>query len=220
MFRVFLLILISVSVLAAQAPAGAAAAREAGLYATFNTTQGKIVVKLFEQETPVTVKNFVALARGTKAWPDPKTGQAVKRPFYNGITFHRVIPGFMIQFGDPTATGTYGPKWTIPDEFVPTLKFDQPGRLAMANTGSRNTGNVQAFLTDGLTPHLNGQHTIFGQVVEGMDVVSAIARVPRDASDKPRTPVRITTLVIQREGPAPAGASPAVKKAVPKKAVK
>ncbi len=205
--------------LAAQAPAGQAAARENGLYATFNTTNGKIVVKLFENETPVTVKNFVALARGAKSWPDPKTGQLVKRPFYNGIAFHRVIPGFMVQFGDPTGTGTYGPKWTIPDEFVPTLKFDQPGRLAMANTGSRNTGNVQAFLTDGPTPHLDGQHTIFGQVVEGMDVVSAIARVPRDANDKPRSPVRINTLVIERVGPAPAGEAPPAKKAV-RKAVK
>jgi peptidyl-prolyl cis-trans isomerase A (cyclophilin A) len=205
MFRSVFLLFALVSLVFAQAPAPAApAAREPGLYAIFNTSLGTFVAQLFEKETPVTVKNFVALARGAKAWTDPKTGQKVTRPLYNGITFHRVIPGFMIQTGDPTGTGSYSPGWTIPDEFVPTLKFDQPGRLGMANIGERNTGNVQFFITDAPTPHLNGQHTIFGQVVEGMDVVKKIASVPRDANDKPRTPVRIITLTIKREGPPPA----------------
>jgi cyclophilin family peptidyl-prolyl cis-trans isomerase len=205
MFRSVFLLFALVSLVFAQAPAPAApAAREPGLYAIFNTSLGTFVAQLFEKETPVTVKNFVALARGAKAWTDPKTGQKVTRPLYNGITFHRVIPGFMIQTGDPTGTGSYSPGWTIPDEFVPTLKFDQPGRLGMANIGERNTGNVQFFITDAPTPHLNGHHTIFGQVVEGMDVVKKIASVPRDANDKPRTPVRIITLTIKREGPPPA----------------
>lgn len=217
MFRSVFLSLAVVSLVFAQAPAQAPqAGREPGLYAVFNTTMGTIVARLFEKETPITVKNFVALTRGSKAFPDPKTGQKVTRPAYNGVTFHRVIPGFMIQTGDPTGTGTYSPGWTIPDEFVPTLKFDQPGRLGMANVGERNTGNMQFFITVVPTPHLDGQHTVFGQVVEGMEVVQKIVAVPRDANEKPRTPVRITTLTIKREGPPPAGASAAKKGAAKK----
>jgi cyclophilin family peptidyl-prolyl cis-trans isomerase len=174
-------------------------------------------VKFYEKESPITVKNFVDLAQGRKAWRDPKTGQMVRRPLYNGVTFHRVIPGFMIQGGDPTGTGMGDPGFTIPDEFHPSLKFDRPGRLAMANAGPR-TGNCQFFITEVPTPHLNGAHTIFGQVVEGQEVVNKIARVPRDANDKPRTPVRITRVVIERVGPEPEPAKPApVKKAPAKK---
>jgi len=176
--------------------------REPGLYATINTTMGAIKVKLFEKEAPITVRNFVDLALGRKAWVDPKTGQKVRRPLYNGVTFHRVIPGFMIQGGDPTGTGAYNPGFTIKDEFHPSLKFDVPGRLAMANAGP-NTGNCQFFITEVPTPHLNNAHTIFGQVVEGQELVGKIARVPRDANDKPRTPVRITSITFEREGPAP-----------------
>jgi peptidyl-prolyl cis-trans isomerase A (cyclophilin A) len=172
---------------------------EPGLYAAFNTTDGRIVVKLFEKEAPVTVKNFTSLARGLREFTDPKTGQMVKKPFYNGVTFHRVIPGFMIQGGDPTGTGAGdGGVPTIVDEFVPTLGFDQVGRLAMANTGPPHTGSVQFFITDGKPTYLNGHHTIFGQVVEGQDVVTKISGVPRDSNDKPRTPVVIKTLVIHR----------------------
>ena len=211
------------SVAAGQAPS-AQPAREPGLYATLHTTMGDITVKLFENESPITVKNFVDLARGRKAWIDPKTGQKVLRPLYNGVTFHRVIPGFMIQGGDPTGTGAYNPGFTIKDEFHPSLKFNVPGRLAMANAGP-NTGNCQFFITEVPTPHLNGAHTIFGQVVEGQDLVGKIARVPRDANDKPRTPVRINTITFQREGPAPpndplAPPKPAAKKAAGAKAPK
>ncbi len=203
--------------LAAQTPAAQApaAAREPGLYATITTSQGTVVMKLFEQEAPVTVRNFVYLATGRKAWKDPKTGAFVRRPLYNGLTFHRVIPGFMIQGGDPAGNGTGGTT-NIKDEFVPTIKFDVPGRLAMANTGSPNTGSCQFFITDGPTPHLNMQHTIFGQVVLGQDVVSKIARVPRDSNDVPRTPVKIVSITFKREGPAPANdvlAAPVAKKA-------
>ncbi len=191
----------------AKAPAGPAQTfpSEPGLYAAFNTSEGRIVCKLYEKEAPVTVKNFVALARGTKPWTDPKTGAKVQRPYYNGISFHRVIPGFMIQGGDPTGTGTgNGGVATIVDEFDPSLKFDQKGRLAMANTGQPHTGATQFFITDSMPEHLNGHHTIFGQVVEGQDIVTKIAAVPRDANDKPNTPVVIKTLVIRRVGPAPA----------------
>lgn len=178
--------------------------REPGLYATIVTSQGTIVTRLFEKESPLTVKNFVGLATGQKLWTDPKTGQRVKRPLYNGLTFHRVIPGFMIQGGDPMGTGG-GSTDAIKDEFDPSLTFDRPGRLAMANRGP-DTGSCQFFITEVPTPHLNGRHTIFGQVVEGQDVVEKIARTPRGEKDKPATPVRITRVSVKREGPAPAPA--------------
>jgi peptidyl-prolyl cis-trans isomerase A (cyclophilin A) len=202
----------------AQTPPAAAPAtppaREPGLYATIKTTLGDITVKLYEKEAPITVKNFVALSRGTKAWKDPKTGQMVTRPLYPGTIFHRVIPGFMIQGGDPAGTGS-GDVGFPPfrDEFSPTLKFDVPGRLAMANAGP-NTNGSQFFITDVPTPHLNGKHTIFGQVIEGQDVVHKIISVPT-RSEKPLTPVKIVSIVIKREGPPPAPA--AAKKAAAKK---
>jgi len=145
--------------------------------------------------------------RGTKEFRDPKTGQMVKRPFFTGITFHRVIPGFMIQGGDAIGNGLYDAGYTIPDEFVPTLKFDVPGRLAMANIGQPHTGSTQFFITDGTPEHLNGHHTIFGQVVEGQDVVHKIAAVPRDKDDKPKTPVKILSVKLERVGPPPAPAA-------------
>jgi cyclophilin family peptidyl-prolyl cis-trans isomerase len=177
---------------------------EPGLYAIFNTSMGRIVVKLYEKEAPKTVANFVGLARGTKAWVDPKTKAWVKRPMYNGLQFHRVIKGFMIQTGDPanSSSGNCGVQ-PIPDEFDPSLKFDQPGRLGMANIGEPNTGSCQFFITDGTPEHLNGKHTIFGQVVEGQDVVSQIASTPRNSEDRPLTPVVIRSLMIRRVGPAP-----------------
>ena len=201
----------------AQAPPAATPAapptREPGLYATINTSMGAITVKFFEKEAPITVKNFVALARGTKAWKDPKTGQMVTRPLYAGTIFHRVIPKFMIQGGDPAGTGMGDVGFTIPDEFSPNLKFDVPGRLAMANIGQPHTGACQFFITVVPTPHLNGKHTIFGQVIEGQDLVTKIVNVPTKA-EKPLTPVKIVSIVFKREGPPPA---PAVKKAAPKK---
>src|SRR6266478_4785988 len=207
---------------AAKPAAPAAPAREPGLYATFNTSMGPIVCILYEKESPITVKNFVALARGgTKAWTDPKTKTKTTRPLYSGTIFHRVIPGFMIQGGDPTATGMGdGGLTPIPDEFSPSLTFDKPGRLAMANAGLR-TGTCQFFITEVPVPHLNGKHTIFGQVVEGQDLVTKIANVPKDSTDKPKVPVKIVSIKITREGPAPAApaatkkAAPAVKKAAP-----
>jgi peptidyl-prolyl cis-trans isomerase A (cyclophilin A) len=203
----------------AQAPPAPAAgtapapAREPGLYATLKTSQGDITVKLFEKEAPITVRNFVGLARGTKQWKDPKTGQMVKRPLYPGTIFHRVISGFMIQGGDPTGTGMGEVGYTIDDEFVPTLKFDVPGRLAMANTGDPHTGSSQFFITEGTPSHLNGKHTIFGQVVEGQEVVNKIAHLPTK-NDRPTPTVRLVSVLIKREGAAPA-ASGAVKKAAP-----
>jgi cyclophilin family peptidyl-prolyl cis-trans isomerase len=190
------------------APPPGSPAREPGLYVRFETTMGNITAKLFEVEAPKTVKNFVDLAEGRKAFKDPATGQMVRRPLYNGVTFHRVIPGFMLQTGDPTGTGAYDAGFTIPDEFNPALKFDRPGRLGMANIGQKNTGSCQFFITEVPTPHLNNMHTIFGQVVEGQDLVPKIANVPRDQNDRPRTAVKITRVVIERVGPPPAAAAP------------
>lgn len=197
--------------------AAAAPAREPGLYVTFNTSMGAITARLFEKETPLTVKNFVALARGTKPWKDPKTNAMVAKPLYNGVTFHRVIPNFMIQTGDPTGTGSHDCGFTIKDEIVPTLKFDQPGRLGMANIGAPNTGGCQFFITEVPYPSLNGGYTVFGQVVEGQDIVNKIAHVPRNGQDKPNTPVKLVTVVIKREGPPPAPATPAKKSTTPTK---
>jgi len=177
--------------------------REAGLYVRIETSMGNITARLYEKEAPVTVWSFVNRAQGNKAFKDPKTGALVSRPFYDGLTFHRVIPGFLIQTGDPTGSGAYDPGFTVPDEFNPSLKFDRPGRLGMANTGGKDSGNCQFFITGVPTPHLNNLHTIFGQVVEGQAVVRKIAAVPTDANNKPRTPVTITRMVFQREGPAP-----------------
>jgi peptidyl-prolyl cis-trans isomerase A (cyclophilin A) len=163
------------------------------------------------------VKNFVALARGTKPWKDPKTGAMVTKPLYAGTIFHRVIPNFMIQGGDPAGNGMGDVGFTIPDEFVSTLKFDVVGRLAMANTGMPHTGASQFFITDAATTWLNGKHTIFGQVLEGQDVVHKIISVPTAAENKPVTPVKIVSIVIRRVGPAPGAPPAAVKKAAPAK---
>ena len=139
-----------------------------GLYAVFHTSKGKIVCVLFEKEAPKTVANFTGLAEGTKEWTDPKTRTKVKKRFYDGLIFHRVIPNFMIQGGDPLGTGTGGPGYKFEDEFSANLKFDKPGRLAMANAGP-NTNGSQFFITHVPTPHLNNAHTIFGEVKGSAD---------------------------------------------------
>lgn len=182
------------------ADAFAESKREPGLYAIFETSMGKITVQLYEKEAPKTVANFVGLAEGTKEWTDPKTGKPVKKPFYDGLIFHRVLPKFMIQGGDPLGNGTGGPGYRFEDEFSPNLKFDRPGRLAMANSGP-NTNGSQFFITEVPTDWLSNRHTIFGQVVEGQDLVDKIARVPQDEKmgNRPLTPVVIEKLTILRQ---------------------
>lgn len=157
-----------------------------GLYAKLATTKGDIIIKLEDKLAPQTVQNFVDLATGKK------TG----KPFYDGVIFHRVIPDFMIQGGDPTGTGRGGPGYKIQDEFNPSLKHDGPGVLSMANAGP-NTGGSQFFITLKATPWLDGKHAVFGKVVVGMDVVQGIVRVPRDGNDKPLQDVVINTVTIQ-----------------------
>ncbi len=158
---------------------------------------GGFVVRLFEQEAPQTVANFTGLAEGSKEFTDPKTGAPTKRPFYDGLPFHRVIPGFMIQGGCPLGTGTGGPGYKFADEFHPRLQHAQPGMLSMANAGPGTNGS-QFFITVAATPWLDGKHSVFGQVVEGYDVVEKIAAVARDGRDCPKTPVVIRQVRIER----------------------
>jgi cyclophilin family peptidyl-prolyl cis-trans isomerase len=189
--------------------------RPPGLYWIINTSMGTITAQLFEKEAPGTVANFVALTRGTKAAKD-KSGAMTKRPYFNNLTFHRVIPNFMIQTGDgQQGDGSGDCGFTIKDEIVPTLKYDKPGVLGLARLSARNSGACQFFITDKEYPYLNGDYTIFGQVVDGQDVVGKIARVPRDANDKPRTPVKLISATIKRYGPPPAPATPPKKSAAP-----
>nr|WP_291515895.1 peptidylprolyl isomerase [Bdellovibrio sp. ArHS] len=155
------------------------------MFALFETTKGNFKVKLLSDKAPKTVENFVGLAEGTKEWTDPKTGSKVKKPFYDGLTFHRVIKDFMIQGGCPLGTGTGGPGYRFEDEFTPgQQKHDKPGILSMANAGP-NTNGSQFFVTTVPTPWLDGRHTVFGEVVEGMDVVHSIENSKTGPMDRP-----------------------------------
>src|SRR4051812_26274047 len=156
-------------------------------HATFVTSEGNFKVRLFDEDAPQTVANFVGLAEGTKEFTDPKTGQKTTRPFYDGLIFHRVIENFMIQGGDPLGTGTGGPGYKFADEFSPKLRHKGPGTLSMANSGPHSNGS-QFFITLAPTPWLDNRHSIFGEVVEGMDVVNKIGSTPT-RNDRPITPV-------------------------------
>ena len=168
-----------------------------GTYAKFDTTEGSFTVRLFDAEAPATVANFVGLAEGSKAWKDPRTNQTVNTPYYNDGIFHRVIDGFMIQGGDPLGQGTGGPGFTFADEFHPRLRHDKAGILSMANRGP-NTNGGQFFITLAPTPHLDDRHSVFGEVVEGLDVVQKIGRAPTGPRDRPKTDIVITNVTIER----------------------
>ena len=167
-------------------------------YATLHTNKGDIRLQLFPDQAPKTVKNFVGLADGSQEWSDPRTGEKKSTPLYDGVVFHRVIPGFMIQGGDPLGTGTGGPGYRFGDEFHPELQFDRPYLLAMANAGPGTNGS-QFFITVGATPWLNTKHTIFGEVTDqaGRDVVDAIAAVPTGAMDRPKDAVVIESITVE-----------------------
>jgi peptidyl-prolyl cis-trans isomerase A (cyclophilin A) len=171
--------------------------KKAPVYALLKTSMGEVVVQLFEDKAPKTVANFVDLATGTKEWTDPKTRERVKRPLYNGTIFHRVIPGFMIQGGDPLGNGTGGPGYRFEDEFHSDLKHSKPGILSMANAGP-NTNGSQFFIIHKATPWLDGKHSVFGEVIKGQSVVDAIANVPRDFRDRPMKNVVLQEVIISR----------------------
>lgn len=186
-----------------------AASLNAKPYAVFHTSAGDFTCELFPDKAPKTVKNFVDLAQGNKPWQNPETNEVTTKPLYSGTIFHRTIPGFMIQGGDPMGNGRGGPGYRFEDE-PNDLTFDQPGYLAMANAGP-NTNGSQFFVTVVPTPHLNGKHTIFGKIVSGMDVVNKIVNMPGDPrSGQPVNPVKLESVEI-RETAAGGSTSPAAK---------
>ncbi|MEO8482630.1 MAG: peptidylprolyl isomerase [Acidobacteriota bacterium] len=168
------------------------------VYAHFETTLGNFTAELFESKTPKTVGVFAGLAEGSKEWTHPKTGEKSKKPFYDGIVFHRVIDGFVIQGGDPLGQGYGGPGFQFEDEFHPDLRHDRVGILSMANAGP-NTNGSQFFVTLGPTPHLDRRHSVFGAVVEGLDVVEKIGKVKTGPQDRPVTPVVMNRVWIERK---------------------
>jgi cyclophilin family peptidyl-prolyl cis-trans isomerase len=184
----------------AQTPSNDAAKYPPGLYAIITTSVGAITAQLFEKQTPATVRAFIGLARGTQPWLDPKTRKAATHPLYENLIFHRVIPDFMIQTGDPTETGAHTCGFKLPDEFVATLKFDRPGRLAMANAGP-GTAACQFFITEDTFADGNGHYTIFGQVVDGQPLVAKISHVIRDSHDRPRLPTKLIKITFLRVAP-------------------
>ena len=169
------------------------------LYAHFTTSEGNFRARLFDSETPNTVANFTGLADGSKEWTDPRTGKKVKQPYFDGTVFHRVIDGFMIQGGDPLGQGTGGPGFTFNDEFHPKLRHSKAGILSMANRGP-NTNGGQFFITLVPTPWLDDKHSVFGEVVEGMDVVEKIGSTATSKpGDRPLKPITIQSVTIERK---------------------
>ncbi len=206
-YKVAFSALFAALVLSASAQAAPADKRKPGLYWTIDTDNGKIVCKLYEAEASVTVRTMVGLAIGKMSYTHPETKQVMHNKFFDGLTFHRVIPPVMIQGGDLLGDGTghpEGPGFPYKSEIAPSLKFDVPGRLAMANTGP-DKNDTQFFITGVAYPAFNGKYTIWGQC-DNVDVVKAIAQVPRGAGDRPNTPVHIQHVTVERVGPAPADA--------------
>ncbi|MBI3552935.1 MAG: peptidylprolyl isomerase [Elusimicrobia bacterium] len=175
------------------------ARKPAGTYATLKTSMGVITIRLYTDKAPKTCENFVGLATGKKAWKDPKTKTMVNHPLYDGVEFHRVMPGFMIQTGDPSGEGHGGAGFEIPDEFAKGLKYDRPGLVGMANWGP-NTNSSQFFITLGKAHDLDSMHPMFGEVVDGLAVAEKIAKVPRnelESSNRPLKPVYLELVTIE-----------------------
>jgi peptidyl-prolyl cis-trans isomerase A (cyclophilin A) len=164
--------------------------------ATLHTTHGDIEVELYDERVPETVSNFVGLATGERSWEHPETGEEIEEPLYDDVPFHRVIEGFMLQTGDPTGTGRGGPGYTFEDEFHDDLRHDSPGTLSMANRGPDTNGS-QFFITLDAQPHLDDRHAVFGEVVDGMDVVEEIGSVETDANDQPQEDARLESVEVE-----------------------
>jgi cyclophilin family peptidyl-prolyl cis-trans isomerase len=184
----------------AQALPADAQGLEPGLYARLQTNLGVMILRLEPERAPMTTANFVGLIEGTKEWTDAQTGEKHKRPYYDGLIFHRIIAGFMIQGGCPLGTGTGGPGYQFPDEFHPALRHDRAGILSMANAGPGTNGS-QFFITLGPTPHLDDRHSIFGHVVRGQDVLERLGKVQTGPQDRPVEPVKIEKATVVRVGP-------------------
>ncbi|MFP8956649.1 peptidylprolyl isomerase [Natrialbaceae archaeon A-CW3] len=166
--------------------------------ATLHTTEGDITVELFEEKVPRTVGNFIGLATGEREWTHPETDERVTdEPLYDDVLFHRIIEGFMIQCGDPTGTGRGGPGYTFDDEFHDDLSHDGPGTLSMANAGPDTNGS-QFFITLDATPHLDGRHSVFGEVTDGMDVVRDIGSADTDANDRPKQDILLESVTVDQ----------------------
>jgi peptidyl-prolyl cis-trans isomerase A (cyclophilin A) len=202
-----------------QATKGLPGPATAPLVATIETSKGKFTCELYDKQAPVAVANFVGLARGVRPWLDTKGGKWVKKPFYDGLIFHRVIPNFMIQGGDPLGNGTGNPGYRFADEIAPELKFDKPGLLAMANAGKgpdgMGTNGSQFFITEGMPAYLNGRHTIFGHC-DPLSLVTDITKVDRGPMDRPITEVTIKKVTIAHDKKA--GAKPKAKEKEKEKA--
>jgi peptidyl-prolyl cis-trans isomerase A (cyclophilin A) len=181
----------------AAAPLAAQSKLKPGVYAHVTTSEGNFTIRLFDKEAPKTVENFVGLAEGTKEWTDPRANQKTKKPYYDGLIFHRVIEGFMIQGGDPLGQGTGGPGYQFADEFNSKLRHSKAGILSMANAGP-NTNGGQFFITLGPTPHLDDKHSVFGEVVSGMDVVRKIGSTKTAAGNRPAKDIAIKSVKIER----------------------
>jgi cyclophilin family peptidyl-prolyl cis-trans isomerase len=177
---------------------GAGWKSEPGTYAVLDTSEGKVVLRFFEKEAPASVESFIGLAEGTKEFTDPVSGSKAKRPYFDGTKFHRIIPGFMMQGGDPTGTGTGGPGFTIKDEWNNGLGFDRPGRVGVARKNQPNTAGSQFFITQVPYPSLSGQYTVFGQVVEGQEVVDHVCKDIGTSSGKPTKDVILKKVTIER----------------------
>ena len=167
------------------------------LTATLETSKGDIEIELFDERAPRTVENFVGLATGEREWTHPETGETVDGPLYDDVLVHRVIEGFMIQTGDPTGTGRGGPGYEFDDEFHDDLRHDGPGIVSMANSGPDTNGS-QFFITLDAQPHLDDRHAVFGEVIDGMDVVREVGNVETDRNDKPKTDVYLENVEIHR----------------------
>lgn len=191
------LLLFSFSFHAEAKDAKSADTKGKAMFALFETSKGNFKVKLFADKAPKTVENFVGLAEGTKEWTDPKTGKQVKKPFYDGLIFHRVIPNFMIQGGCPLGNGTGGPGYKFADEFHPELKHNKPGLLSMANAGP-NTNGSQFFVTVAKTEWLDNRHAIFGEVIEGYEIVEGMSKVKTGSMDRPAEDIVIKKVTIQK----------------------
>jgi peptidyl-prolyl cis-trans isomerase A (cyclophilin A) len=168
------------------------------LLAHFTTSEGNFTAQLFDEDVPKTVANFAGLAQGTTEWTDPRTGKKTNEPYYNGTIFHRVIDGFMIQGGDPLGQGTGGPGYKFADEFSPKLRHSKAGILSMANSGP-NTNGGQFFITLAPTGHLDNKHSVFGEIIEGMDVVKKIGKTATKPGDRPAKPITINSVTIEKK---------------------